>query len=112
MIDLAPLFISILLRVVEPTQRPRIVETVSVTGSATSIVTPAAVTALDREDLSGSPAGTLDDALRAIPGFSLFRRSSSRVANPTTQGATLCRSTTRWGDGCIGTACRWWRSTR
>jgi outer membrane receptor protein involved in Fe transport len=89
MIDLAPLFISILLRVVEPTQRPRIVETVSVTGSATSIVTPAAVTAFDREDLSGSPAGTLDDALRAIPGFSLFRRSSSRVANPTTQGATL-----------------------
>ena len=89
MMDLAPLFISILLRVMEPPQRPRIVETVSVTGAATSIVTPAAVTALDREDLSGSPAGTLDDALRAIPGFSLFRRSSSRVANPTTQGATL-----------------------
>lgn len=89
MIDLAPLFISILLRVMEAPQRPRIVETVSVTGSATSIVTPAAVTALGREDLSGSPSGTLDDALRAIPGFSLFRRSSSRVANPTTQGATL-----------------------
>jgi outer membrane receptor protein involved in Fe transport len=31
----------------------------------------------------------LDDALRATPGFSLFRRSSSRVANPTTQGVTL-----------------------
>ncbi|HSL24055.1 MAG TPA: TonB-dependent receptor [Vicinamibacterales bacterium] len=30
-----------------------------------------------------------DDALRAVPGFSLFRRSSSRVANPTTQGASL-----------------------
>jgi outer membrane receptor protein involved in Fe transport len=27
--------------------------------------------------------------LRATPGFSLFRRSSSRVANPTTQGVTL-----------------------
>jgi outer membrane receptor protein involved in Fe transport len=89
MIDLAPLVISMLLRVLEPTQGPRIVETVSVTGTAASIATPAAVTALGREDLSGSPSGTLDDALRAIPGFSLFRRSSSRVANPTTQGVTL-----------------------
>jgi outer membrane receptor protein involved in Fe transport len=89
MIDLAPLFISMLLRIVEPPQRPRIVETVSVTGTAASIATPAAVTALGREDLSRSPSGTLDDALRAIPGFSLFRRSSSRVANPTTQGVTL-----------------------
>ena len=34
-------------------------------------------------------AGALDDALRSTPGFTLFRRSSSRVANPTTQGVTL-----------------------
>ena len=27
--------------------------------------------------------------LRQVPGFSLFRRSSSRVANPTTQGVSL-----------------------
>jgi outer membrane cobalamin receptor len=31
----------------------------------------------------------LDDRLRAVPGFSLFRRSSSLVANPTTQGVSL-----------------------
>ena len=31
----------------------------------------------------------LDDQLRSVPGFSLFRRTSSRVANPTTQGVTL-----------------------
>ena len=31
----------------------------------------------------------VDDALRTVPGFSLFRRSSSRVANPTVQGGTL-----------------------
>ena len=35
-------------------------------------------------------AGTdLDDRLRDIPGFSLFKRSSSVVANPTTQGVSL-----------------------
>ena len=31
----------------------------------------------------------LDDQLRLVPGFSLFRRTSSAVANPTTQGVTL-----------------------
>ncbi len=31
----------------------------------------------------------LDDALAAAPGFSLFRRTSSLGANPTTQGASL-----------------------
>ena len=31
----------------------------------------------------------LDDRLRTIPGFSLFRRSSSLVAHPTTQGVSL-----------------------
>ena len=36
-----------------------------------------------------SAAGAMDDLLRYTPGFSLFRRSSSRTANPTTQGVTL-----------------------
>ena len=40
-------------------------------------------------ELLTSAAGAIDDALRNTPGFSLFRRSSSRVANPTTQGVTL-----------------------
>src|SRR5436190_4996589 len=31
----------------------------------------------------------LDDQLRSVPGFSLFRRTTSAVANPTTQGVTL-----------------------
>ena len=45
---------------------------------------------LDRTALDQSPALRLDDVLREqIPGFSLFRRSSSRVANPTTQGVSL-----------------------
>lgn len=88
MTDLAALLLSLVLRAAEA-QRPRIVETVTVVGADPSIATPAAVTAIGGEALASQPAATLDDALRAVPGFSLFRRSSSRVANPTTQGATL-----------------------
>ena len=44
---------------------------------------------LTRDDLQATPALTLDDQLRQVPGFSLFRRFSSRVANPTTQGVSL-----------------------
>jgi outer membrane receptor protein involved in Fe transport len=44
---------------------------------------------LSREDLQDTPALALDDDLRQIPGFSLYRRSSSRTANPTTQGVSL-----------------------
>ena len=38
-------------------------------------------------ELSGSLA--LDDVLREAPGFTLFRRSGSVVANPTSQGVSL-----------------------
>ncbi len=44
---------------------------------------------LRREDLRRSPALTLDDQLRQIPGFSLLRRSSSLTAHPTSQGVSL-----------------------
>src|SRR5262249_32093083 len=50
---------------------------------------PASVTVLTREDISLSPSVTLDDLLRQVPGFSLFRRSSSLVTHPTTQGLSL-----------------------
>ncbi len=43
----------------------------------------------DRADLAASPAATLDGALRALPAFSLFRRSDSFSANPTAQGVSL-----------------------
>ena len=43
----------------------------------------------DAEDLGRSAYWTADDFLRQVPGFSLFRRTSSLVANPTTQGASL-----------------------
>src|SRR5258708_5354857 len=44
--------------------------------------TPANVTILDNAALDQSPGANLDDRLRDVPGFSLFRRSSSLVANP------------------------------
>jgi outer membrane receptor protein involved in Fe transport len=50
---------------------------------------PQAATVVTSAELLTSAAGSLDDALRNTPGFSLFRRSSSRVSNPTTQGVTL-----------------------
>ena len=72
--------------------RPRgIAETVVVSANPVGlrVNSPGSATVLDREILSTSSAWTLDDQLRSTPGFSLFRRSSSRVANPTTQGVTL-----------------------
>jgi outer membrane receptor protein involved in Fe transport len=51
--------------------------------------TGASLVVLSGEDLSTTAALTLDDALRQAVGFSLFRRSSSRTANPTTQGVSL-----------------------
>jgi len=51
--------------------------------------TPASVVVVSREDLAVTAALTLDDALRQVPGFSLFRRSGSRTANPTSQGVSL-----------------------
>jgi outer membrane receptor protein involved in Fe transport len=50
---------------------------------------PVSDTELTRQDLQETPALTLDDQLRQVPGFSLFRRSSSRIANPTTLGVSL-----------------------
>lgn len=51
--------------------------------------TPISDIQLTNTDLAATPALTLDDALRQVPGFSLFRRNSSRTANPTTLGVSL-----------------------
>ncbi len=47
------------------------------------------VSAFTAEDLSRSPALVIDDQLRRVPGFSLFRRSSSLYSHPTAQGVSL-----------------------
>ena len=67
-------------------------ETITVTATRTETRvadTPASVVVLSREALRSSAAPTLDDALRQVAGFTLFRRTGSRVANPTAQGVTL-----------------------
>jgi outer membrane cobalamin receptor len=46
-------------------------------------------TVLTSADLETVPAMTLDERLRVVSGLSLFRRSSSRTANPTTHGVTM-----------------------
>lgn len=51
--------------------------------------TAASIAVLSNDDLATTAALTLDDALRQVPGFSLFRRSGSRTANPTSQGVSL-----------------------
>ena len=56
---------------------------------STRLPSTASATVLSSAELTNSAAGALDDALRQTPGFTLFRRSSSRTANPTTQGVTL-----------------------
>ncbi|MFL6202651.1 MAG: TonB-dependent receptor [Thermoanaerobaculia bacterium] len=78
----------------EPAAPPmeEIADEVTVTATRTErrlADTAASVVVLSSEELESTAAGTVDDALRQVPGFSLFRRSGSRFANPTTQGVSL-----------------------
>lgn len=49
----------------------------------------ATIRVLNDMALRDTPAATLDGVLRSVPGFSLFRRSDSLIANPTAQGVSL-----------------------
>jgi len=44
---------------------------------------------IDRERLTGDASGRLENVLSDVAGFQQFRRSDSRSANPSAQGATL-----------------------
>jgi outer membrane receptor protein involved in Fe transport len=50
---------------------------------------PASTRVLDTQQLRQAAGISLDDKLRQVPGFELFRRTSSLVANPTTEGVSL-----------------------
>ena len=63
---------------------PPVKSSITVTEQIASEV-PATITVLDRKEIEEQPGMNLDDRLRAVPGFSLFRRTSSVVANPTTR---------------------------
>jgi vitamin B12 transporter len=47
------------------------------------------IVAIDRDRLTMSASGRMEDVLRDAAGFEQFRRSDSRSAHPTSQGATL-----------------------
>ncbi len=50
---------------------------------------PASTRILNTQQLRQAAGISLDDKLRQVPGFELFRRTSSLVANPTTEGVSL-----------------------
>ena len=69
-----------------------ILETVTVTPTRSAQRAgdvPASVNVLSSETIQQSPALLADDLLRQVPTFSLFRRTSGLVAQPTTQGVSL-----------------------
>lgn len=63
---------------------------VTATRSQLPVVDPtASVEVVGERETKTTAARTIDDVLRRIPGFSLFRRLGSSVANPTAQGVSL-----------------------
>jgi outer membrane receptor protein involved in Fe transport len=65
---------------------------VEVTAARTPLALDASassVRTMSGEQMREAPGFTLDDRLRQVAGFQLFRRTSSWVANPTTQGTSL-----------------------
>jgi outer membrane receptor protein involved in Fe transport len=68
------------------------VEEIEVTAARSPLALDASassVRTMTGEQLQEAPGFTLDDRLRQVAGFQLFRRTSSWVANPTTEGTTL-----------------------
>jgi outer membrane receptor protein involved in Fe transport len=75
-----------------PTDALAVADRITVTATRTETrlgETAASVVVLSDGELAASAAPALDDALRQVPGFTLFRRAGSRFANPTAQGVTL-----------------------
>lgn len=67
-------------------------EQVTVSAARTEVrlsETPGSTVLLSTRDVAATPALRVDDVLRQIPGFSLFRRSDSRTANASNQGVSL-----------------------
>jgi outer membrane receptor protein involved in Fe transport len=67
-------------------------ETVTVTAYRSPLGaedSPASTRVLNEQQLEQAAPPELDGKLREVPGFQLFRRSSSLVANPTTEGVSL-----------------------
>ena len=67
-------------------------EEVQVTASRIPLpldATASSVRTMSQEQLQEAPGFVLDDRLRQVAGFQLFRRTNSWVSNPTSQGTSL-----------------------
>ena len=67
-------------------------EQITVTATRSSLdlpQSPSTIYGITGTDLQNYPATALDDKLRQHAGFELFRRASSNIANPTSQGISL-----------------------
>jgi len=91
-----PTFLLLALLAQDPRQSsvlsPQSSDSITVTAARTQerlADTPASVVILSQKAIAISPSPAIDDALRQVPGFTLFRRAGSRTANPTAQGASL-----------------------
>ncbi|MEO8217729.1 MAG: TonB-dependent receptor [Acidobacteriota bacterium] len=71
---------------------PALQEAITVTANRSASPlsdTPASVSIISRSDIETSAGTTTDGLLRRVPGFTLFRRTDSTVAHPTSQGVSL-----------------------
>ena len=75
--------------VMQPAQLRQIVEVTAARTPLAVDATASSVLTLTQTQLGEAPGFTLDDRLRQVAGFQLFRRTSSWVANPTTEGTSL-----------------------
>ncbi len=65
------------------------VEVVGFRSPVAALESPVSTRVVTERKLQEAAPVSLDDKLRTVPGFDLFRRSSSLVANPTTEGVSL-----------------------
>ncbi len=72
-----------------PTPKPDQVTVTAYRAPLGVLESPVTTRLLTSEALRSTAAITFDDQLRTLPGVELFRRSSSLVANPTSQGISL-----------------------
>jgi outer membrane receptor protein involved in Fe transport len=77
------------LAVMRPAVRNEVVDVTAARVPLAVDATASSVRTLSSQQLSEAPGLTLDDQLRQVAGFQLFRRTSGWVANPTTQGSSL-----------------------
>ena len=72
-----------------PTAKPEQITVTAYRAPLGTLESPVTTRLLTSQQLRSTAAITFDDQLRQLPGVELFRRSSSLVANPTSQGISL-----------------------